>query len=201
MIKAEPRFDPRFEDAVDQTIVEFEAFDVCLAAPFRQDSRPTGRQAISAEAKFAHQRYVLGPAVIMIAGNIAGVAIHDLAGQMTKSVPDRRTAAVLSDRSLDLERCGRRSPKETVRKAGCHAAALLLRSAHHAGKRVLIIAKAGLSRAPARISREFGREVAARSRSPAHRRQAACDARCRDAASRRRGRDPTMTSSDPAPTP
>ena len=77
MVEADPGLDPGFHDAVDEFVVKFEPLEIGRTAPLGQDARPGGRQPVGAEAEFAHQRHILRPAMIVIAGNIAGIAAHD----------------------------------------------------------------------------------------------------------------------------
>ena len=64
----------------------------------------------------------LAVAVVVVARDVAVVAVDDGAGNAAEGVPDRVAAAVLVGRALDLVR-GRRDPEEEVRREA--AAALL----------------------------------------------------------------------------
>ncbi|MFT3850606.1 MAG: hypothetical protein QM739_18605 [Propionivibrio sp.] len=95
-----------FAQAAEQALVEVDAFPVGL--PFLvHHARPGDRQAVGVEADFLHEIEVLGPAVVMVAGNRAGIAVGDLARRCAEAVPDRRQAAVLVDGAFDLKRRGR----------------------------------------------------------------------------------------------
>src|SRR5260370_35477704 len=102
--------------------IECETIGFRSASPLRQDARPGGRQPIGADAELTHQSDVLGPAVIMIAGDIARVLAEDVAGLGAESVPDRRPAAILPDLALDLVSRGRRAPEKPAGEVFRHDA-------------------------------------------------------------------------------
>ncbi|GAA0370265.1 hypothetical protein GCM10009530_20470 [Microbispora corallina] len=67
--------------------------------------RPEGRilgHAIENRYALSHQGDVLGPAVIVIAGHVAGVPFPDPSGLVGEGVPDGRAPAVLRHGPLDL---------------------------------------------------------------------------------------------------
>jgi hypothetical protein len=55
---------------------------------------------------------ILEPAVIVIAGDVAGVVVLHPSRRMRKNVPDALAAAVLIDRAFDLVARGRGAPDE-----------------------------------------------------------------------------------------
>src|SRR5690606_24983080 len=59
---------------------------------------------------------VLGPAVVVVARDVAGVAAGDRARDPRERVPDGRRAPVLGDRALDLVRRGGGAPHEVRRE-------------------------------------------------------------------------------------
>jgi parallel beta-helix repeat protein len=61
-------------------------------------------EAIGLQADRLHQRDVLPPAVIVIAGRIARVAVLDLAGRVAEAIPDALALAVLVPAPFDLVR-------------------------------------------------------------------------------------------------
>src|SRR5206468_11034850 len=97
-----PRFYIGSHHRVDEAVVEFEPLAVYRPSALGQDARPGGRQAIGADAELAHQRHILGPAMIMVARDITGVVAENRPGQTGEGVPDRRPPAVLPHRALDL---------------------------------------------------------------------------------------------------
>ena len=78
----------------------------------RQDARPGGREAVGVEAAARQPFDILGPAVIVIAGDIAGVVALYPARRVGKNIPDALAAPVGIDRSLDLIARGRGAPDE-----------------------------------------------------------------------------------------
>ena len=92
-------------------------------ASIRHDARPGYGKPVRAHAQLTHERQVLGPAVVVIAGHVAAVAVQHLAGGMAEGVPDRRSAAVRVYGALDL--IGRRGhPPHEVRRKHARAGRL-----------------------------------------------------------------------------
>src|SRR5262245_2753593 len=106
--------DPLCAQRVGQALVEVDAFRVRRLVTLREDARPGDREAIGVGANVLHQRDVFLVAVIVIVGDVAGVAVLDLPGCVRERVPDRRTLAVLVPRPLDLVRGGSDAPMETL---------------------------------------------------------------------------------------
>ena len=119
VVERRERRDPALEQAVDERGVEVEPLPIRPAAPVGLDARPRDREAVALEPERLHQVEVLAPAVVVVAGGLAGVAVRDLPGQGREAVPDRLAAAVRARRALDLERRGRGAPDEAV-AAGIH---------------------------------------------------------------------------------
>ena len=88
VIETKPRLDAGCDQRIDQPVVEGDACFVDGAAAARQHAWPRHRKAIGVDAEPAHERYVLAVPVIVIAGDVAGVAIGDLAGQAAIGVPN-----------------------------------------------------------------------------------------------------------------
>src|SRR5438128_110681 len=63
-----------------------------------------------------HQRDVFFVAVVVIAGDVAGVAVGHASGRVRKARPDARAGSVRERRSLDLIRRGGGAPEEVGRK-------------------------------------------------------------------------------------
>src|SRR5439155_23828712 len=74
-------------------------------------------------AELAHQRHILGPAMIMVASDVTGIVAQNPPRQTGEGVPDRRPAAVLPHCALDLIGRRRGAPQETVGKARRHRTA------------------------------------------------------------------------------
>src|SRR5262249_23408439 len=124
MVEADPGLYVGGHQGVDEAIVKFQSFVVWPASSLGQDAGPGGRQAIRADAQLAHQRHVLRPTMIVVAGDVAGVAVEHLAGEMAERVPDRGSTLVLGDGALDLVGRRRGAPQKTVGKTARHGAIL-----------------------------------------------------------------------------
>src|SRR6185503_21166227 len=96
--------------------VEIEALRVRRPAPVGLDARPGDREAVAAQPERAHQLEVAGPAVVVVAGLVAGVTVRDLPGRAAEAVPDRLPATVGVRRALDLEGGRRCTPDEFARE-------------------------------------------------------------------------------------
>src|SRR5262249_24988456 len=77
-IETDPGFDAGFHYGVDQPVVEFNPLCADAASAFGEDTRPCGRQAIGADPEFAHQRNILGPAMVMVTSDVAGCFVVDI---------------------------------------------------------------------------------------------------------------------------
>src|SRR5439155_21469600 len=98
--------DAGVEQAVDEPVVEVQAGGVNRAGTVGQDARPGDGEPVRVDAEAPHHRDVLRPAVVVVAGHVAGVAVVDGAGYAAERVPDGRSPAVLGHRALDLVRGG-----------------------------------------------------------------------------------------------
>ena len=94
VVERDERLDAGLEQPVDEPIVERQARRVRLPAPAREDARPGDREAVGAEAEPLHELDVLGPAVIVVAGDGTVAAVGDGAGARGEAIPDRFAAAV-----------------------------------------------------------------------------------------------------------
>lgn len=118
VVEGDGRGDAGGQQGVDQPVVEVEALGVDRAVPARDHARPGDGQAVGVGAQPAHEVDVLAPAVVVVAGDVAGVAARDLARGVREGVPDRRRTAVLRHGSLDLVGRRGRAPQEVVRECG-----------------------------------------------------------------------------------
>ena len=84
-------------------------------------ARPRDREAVGLEAEGRHQVEVLAPAVVVVAGDVAGVAVGDGAGHAAERVPDRLAAPILVHGPLDLVGGGGGAEAESGREAGHEA--------------------------------------------------------------------------------
>ena len=64
--------------------------------------------------------------MVVVAGDVAGVAVQDVARRMREGVPDRGAASVLVYGALDLVGGGRGAPQEAFRKVTRSAYLVLL---------------------------------------------------------------------------
>ena len=114
VIERHERRDPALTQTLDQASVEVEPALVGRSTAVGLNPRPGDREAVCAQAERGHQVEVLAPAVVVLAGRVAGVPVVHLAGRPGEPVPDRLTAAVDRGRALDLEGRGRRAPGEVL---------------------------------------------------------------------------------------
>src|SRR5262249_16697376 len=106
------------EERVDQPIVKVEPLRVHRAGPLGDDARPGDAEAVRLEAERLHDRDVLFPAVVMVAGDVAALVLPDRARLLAAHAPARRALAVGGRRAFDLVRGGRRAPDEVLREFG-----------------------------------------------------------------------------------
>ena len=118
VIKAEPRLDPRGQERIDEPVVERQARFVRGPASERQNPRPGEREAVGGGAELLHQRHVVEVEVIVVAGDVAGIAVGNAALLAATRVPDARAAAILERRPFDLIARGGDPPDEVGRPAG-----------------------------------------------------------------------------------
>ena len=116
VIERRRRLHALLEKALAEAPIEVDALLVRGAHPGGLDPGPGDAEAIRVEAVGSDEVDVLRPAVIVVAGDIPGVAVCDVSGRMTEGVPDGRAAAILVDGALDLVAGGGGSPGELRRK-------------------------------------------------------------------------------------
>ena len=107
------------QEGVHQAAVEIEAGLIDRAAPMGENARPGDAEAIGLQTERAHQGHVLLVAVVMVAGDVAGMPVARRARRVTEAVPDTGAAPVFVHGALDL--VGRRggAPDKAVWKAYC----------------------------------------------------------------------------------
>ena len=111
------RADAVGEQRVNQAVVKRDAILVDRADALRQNARPGEGEAVVFYAQPRHELYVFFDAVIMIAGDIAGVTAVDFARPVGKRIPDGRPLAAIKCRAFNLVGRGRRAPNEILAKA------------------------------------------------------------------------------------
>ncbi len=102
VVERHPRRDPVLEERVDEVRIKPEAGLVRGAGSGRLDARPRDREPVGGQAKVGHERDVLAEARVVVAGDVAGVAVGDPAGRVGEGVPHRRPLTVGVPRPLDL---------------------------------------------------------------------------------------------------
>ena len=115
--------DARLEEGVDQPLVEVEAPGVGLAPAGGLDPRPGHREPVGVDAEVPHQRQVLAPPVVVVAGDGASSPPRTRPGVAREAVPDRRAPAVLGGGALDLQRRGGDPEGEARWEAARHGTA------------------------------------------------------------------------------
>src|SRR5690606_9228273 len=78
---------------------------------------PSEGEPVRADPQPGEQFQVLGPAVVVVACDVAGLAFGDLSRRVAEGVPDGRSAPVLVYGAFDLIGRGRGPPDEVRRKA------------------------------------------------------------------------------------
>jgi hypothetical protein len=116
VIQGEHRHDVPLPQALDESSVEVEALPVGGAAPLGLNPRPGDGEAVGSYAQARQEVEILFEAVVVVAGDIAGVAVQNVAGSMREGIPDRGPAPILVNRAFDLVGSGRGAPQETFRK-------------------------------------------------------------------------------------
>jgi hypothetical protein len=111
------RGDAGGQQLVGEPLVEVQAGRQRGPGPVGLDPRPGDGEPVGADAQALHQRHVLGPPVVVVARDIAGVPVPDGAWLAAEGVPDRLAAAVFADGALDLVSSGGHPPGESVREA------------------------------------------------------------------------------------
>jgi hypothetical protein len=116
VVERRERADTPLEQAVDESAVERQPLLIRLAGAVGLDAGPGDREPVRLETEGRHQVEVGVEPVIVVVGDIAGVAVDDTARGMAEGVPDRRPAPVLLHGSLDLVRGRSRTDHEAGRE-------------------------------------------------------------------------------------
>ena len=104
VIEGDGGLDAAGEQRVDEAVVERDAARVHRAAAHGEDAAPRDAEAVGVEPEVGEQRHVLGEAVIVVARDVARVAVGDVTAprRMREAVPDARPGAVGERRAFDL---------------------------------------------------------------------------------------------------
>ena len=110
------RLDARRQQRVHKPVVPGKARRVHRAGASRENARPGDGKPVGLQVQGLHDLDVLGPAVVAVAGDVAGVAALGLARRMAEGIPDGRPTPVLKRAALYLIRCGSRTPNKFLWK-------------------------------------------------------------------------------------
>ena len=108
--------DSALEQTVDEPGVEVDARLIRRTRAGRLDARPGDREAVRTEPEILHEIEVALPAVIVIARDVAGVAVPDVSGRLAEGVPDRGPSTALVEAALHLVRRRGRTEDEAFRE-------------------------------------------------------------------------------------
>jgi hypothetical protein len=79
---------------VEEAVVEGEPGRIQLADPVGQDPGPSDGEAVRAEAEVPHELDVFRPAVVVVAGEVACLAVVDGAWSVRELLPDAPSGTV-----------------------------------------------------------------------------------------------------------
>src|SRR5215469_7762134 len=113
VIQRGKRTDVGLMQGVDETLVEVEALVVGLARSGGLDARPGDGKAAAFHVELAHDADVFPVTMVVVAGDVAGVAILDLTGSMGEAIPDGLAFAIFTPGAFDLIRSSGGAPPET----------------------------------------------------------------------------------------
>src|SRR5215211_833423 len=132
MIERKHRFYGALSQAVDKSAVKVEAVLVGRTAPLGLDAGPGHGEAVGLHPELGHQVEVFFQAMILVAGDVARIAVTDFIRGVAERVPDGRAAAVFVHGALDLVSGRRSAPQEILREA--HGS--FLSTPYYTGERV-----------------------------------------------------------------
>src|SRR5580658_7732697 len=106
------------EHSIHHALVMVETFLVRRADAVRLNARPRDGEAIALLVEAFQQGNVLLVEVVVIAGDVAGVAAFDVAGSMRIAIPDGFAFAVFVPSAFDLIGGRRHAPEKVFGKTG-----------------------------------------------------------------------------------
>lgn len=119
------------EQFIDQAIVEGQTGFVYGPDVSGQNARPRDRQPVGLEADLRQQPHVFLVAMIVIAGDIAGLVLPYPALLTGHHVPDGKPLAILIPRAFDLVRGGRHPPHvKSLRKLTIYFSLVWMMDSH-----------------------------------------------------------------------
>ena len=110
------RLDARRQQRVHKPVVPGKARRVHLAGAGGENARPGDGKAVGLQVHGLHQLHILGPAVVAVAGDVAGIAVFGFSQRMAEGIPDGRPTPVLKRAALYLIGCGSRTPNKFLWK-------------------------------------------------------------------------------------
>src|SRR5579884_1778580 len=110
------RFDGAFQQRVDQAVVKVKAFLIDCSSSVGKNSGPGDGKTVAVYAEPRHEVDVIEIAVVVVAGNLAGVTLKRLSRCAGEPVPDTFTSTILVGRALNLIGCRCRAEVEVCRK-------------------------------------------------------------------------------------
>ena len=87
------RLNAVLEQRIDQIAVKGDAGRIGRSDAVRNDPRPCDRETVAGDAELRHELDVLPVTVIVVAGDVGGVAVQDFAGRARVDIPGREPAA------------------------------------------------------------------------------------------------------------
>src|SRR5208282_4097830 len=105
-----------FQQGIYEAAVVVDALGVGVSGTGGLNARPGEGKAVAVQVHGPHQFKVVTPAVIGVAGYIAGAAIFDFAGSVGEAIPDGFTLAVGFPCAFDLVSSSGRAPEEVLGK-------------------------------------------------------------------------------------
>jgi len=113
VIERQRRLNVARQQSVDESTVEVQSGLIGGTLAVGLHPGPSDREPVRADTERLHEVEVFVHSVIVVTGDVAGVAVPDLSGLFAKGVPDGWAAPVGVDGAFDLVRgCGG-SPEET----------------------------------------------------------------------------------------
>ena len=120
VVQGQPGLDAGLQQLVDQPRVEVHARAEHLVAV--EHPGPGRREPVGVEPQPGHQRHVVGVPVVVVAGDVAVLAVHHCPRHPAEDVPDRVLLAAFVRGALDLKRGRGGAEQKSRRKAKAHQA-------------------------------------------------------------------------------
>ena len=102
VVERRERLDAVLQQLVNEAVVEGEARPVDAAGAAGQDAAPGDGEAVGVQPQVGHERDVGRHPAVVVAGDVAGVAVDGAPRGVREAVPDRGAGAVGERGALDL---------------------------------------------------------------------------------------------------